>query len=299
MKSTRMLSTIVLQLVLLLLIPTNLLATPGAVMLKNGNVVQGQVHQYATHVVVINANSQIRLPLRDVELVARDIDSIYRSRAAAAKTPATMSSLITWCLKNQLHHHAIEQLGLLRQKHPNAPSLPLLSRQVAAASKKSTNVLPGKGAVPQDAQFAQQNIDRMSQATLSQFARHIQPLMLNRCAMANCHGKASSTPFKLRGAGSSVIALNLAQRNLGATLQQIGGVPAEQSLLWMSASQAHGSLKQAALNRGELERLYIWIARAAGEMGTVSSMVQQASFTMPVAGDVDPFDPAVFNSASN
>ncbi len=155
------------------------------------------------------------------------------------------------------------------------------------------SVLPTPAPQPRDRQFALDRLGILSSTAVSTYVREIQPLLVNRCATAGCHGKGGTTSFSLTRAKPSA---SVTQRNLGAVLQQIEGFPPSQSLLWISSSSPHGGLDVKPLKDVELQRLLPWVETVYGELESHSGGIQLAAAEIPLDPDVDPFDPAEFNS---
>lgn len=277
------------------------------VALTNGNVLQGDVQQLAEHVIVRTPTSEIRLAPSDVDVVAPSLVKIYqRKTQLASNGPSAREQLIIWCLRNNLPAEAKQEFRILRQRFPAYARLKIVEQQIQKfRSDLKPTTLPGSSPLHPDSQFAQERLKQLSKPTLADFARTVQPLMNNRCGLARCHGKGSTNSFQLLGLGRSSIPRNLMHRNLGAALRKIDG-PAQQSLLWMSASSPHGGM-QRKLRKEELSKLYQWIARVSHELGRELgreqgsqrgvSAVSQASAELPL-DDIDPFDPAEFNAQS-
>ena len=282
-------------------------AAERVVLLRNGNLVRGdETQQLDDTIVVRTQRSELRIPLSEVDYVADSMDVIYRRKSKGAKRPSQIEKLVGWCLQQGLIREAHTELQRLQKVAPAHPSLSSLQRSLARRqsnqqanqqTSQPSSVLPAKSPLHPDSQYAQDHIDSLSSDSLRDYARVVQPLLLNRCAMAGCHGKAPKSKYQMLGRGHSVVSQNLTHRNLGATLRQVDAT-AQQSLLWVSASQLHGGMTRT-LKQDEANRLLLWIDRASRELdvdGTRDrSSVRQASAELAIDG-VDPFDPAEFNA---
>ena len=258
-QSTHPLQGWIIFLCLLLASPS--LAIERSVLLKNGNVLRGDLSQYPGRLVLRTPRMQVTLDREDVELVAADLTSIYQQKSASTTSPSRRVDLVRWCLRVGLAEAAREQFSLLKTHSPTHPQLAILHRAIERHQPQSPTVLPNKSPQHADALLAEQEIEHLSRASLSTFSRRIQPLLLNRCGLAGCHGKTSANRFHLLGASRSQMTLALSRRNLGSTLRQIQQGPPEQSLLWMSANSAHGGLQRKAMSAEELASLLPWIAK--------------------------------------
>lgn len=263
------------------------------VVLTNGNVIQGDVRQINDHVVIRSTSSEIRVPNSEIDLVARDLQAAYRAKAAAISGPSSRrrTQLIRWCLRVGLPAEARQQLGVFQQASPRHPDLEHLALQIDSyrAEMKNTT-LPTKSPLPLNRQYALDRLDQLSKETVSEFVRHVQPLMSNRCGLAGCHGKASGSKFSLLTVGSRRPDIGTTHGNLGAVLQQIGNTAPQQTLLWMSANSAHGKLKKKPMSAAELNRLAAWIQRVHGELEQEmsSQTIAQTSYEAPIDDGVDP-----------
>lgn len=295
MKPTRL----TLCLSVLLSLAGTLAAGERVVVLKNGSVIHGKVEQMANEIVVHTKSATLSLTPEEVYLVSDDLASVYEHKAAmtSAMGLEAHERFVLWCLRAGMRAEAHHQLASLRQRAPQYPRLRLLSNLVRShRADRNTTTLPTTSPIPGDTQFAQDHLAQLSKSTVGDFVRYVQPLMLNRCGQANCHGRATSTSFALVGSPRSGAPARLTHRNLGATLQRLAA-PAAQTMLWMSANAPHGPLKRKPLQDAELLRLFRWVERACDELGQNRDVgVSQASAERPLDEGGDPFDPAEFNS---
>ena len=288
---------------LLLLLVSAFLAhgVERCVLLTNGNLLVGDVQQLAHEVVVKTSTTEMRLPLEDVELVAQSSAKVYAYKAGKTSArPKAKASLIQWCLKHDLVTEAKEEFLQLQKSSPRYDGLTSLRQSLLRhlhsqhdASPRKT-ILPAGSPVHPDLQFALDRRDQVSKHSMRDFVRTVQPLLLNRCATAGCHGKAAKSSYQLIGSRAA-LSHGTTHRNLGATLQRIGG-PTQQSLLWQSATQLHGGMERG-LADDELAKLHQWLQTISSDLGrfSQSQAVQQVTAVFEADGS-DPFDPAEFNS---
>lgn len=300
------LTLVSVALMLLLTVIRPVHAIERTVVLRNGNVVHGEIERRSGDIVVRSGSAIVSISHDDVELIARDLHDAYQQKSALVGGPNSRVSLIRWCIKVGLPEQASAELARLLERVPDDPRCEVLARQIDSYRLHVSNVLPTNSHLPHDTQIANQHLDQLSRDSLADFSRTIQPLMFNRCAQAGCHGKGGAAKFELiQGPSMSV---NLNRRNLGATLRMLGRVPAEQTLLWTSANAPHGGLTDKAMSPDELRRLFEWIDRVVSDLGSAEeSRVAFASAQQPLAGaipmadpraianGVDPFDPSEFN----
>lgn len=274
-----------------------LLAAERVALLKNGNILRGEIRQLAETVIVKTRTSELRLAAADVELVRASLRQVYEAKAAplAPHAASQRVHLIRWCLRHNLRAEANLELGRLAHFHPKLPGIEILRKQVERQQPHRTTVLPAESPLHQDVQFARKQLEVLSKGTVSEFVRSVQPLLSNRCAMAGCHGKASKSPYTLLSGLKGRAPQSVTHRNLGATLRQIGRYPTEQTLLWMSARAPHGGAKAPALSAEEQNKVFAWIQRVNADQGVARPpSVAKATHETPVP-QADPFDPRRFN----
>lgn len=271
-------------------------AADRLVVLHNGNTFSGQVTEQEHRVLVVSDKQRVAFESRDVDMVVASLTEAYRRKAARISQANTHAreKLLSWCIRHHLANEAQEQLNLLHKQHPSFPRLKLWRQRIDSHEKLAgKTVLPAKAPLHPDAQLARRTQSQLSKSTQSHFVRSIQPILLNGCGLANCHGRATRSHYQLVS-GRSPLARSVTQRNLGATLRQIDDAAPEQSLLWMSAAELHGGAEEDPLTREELEKILGWILVAHSE--TRGQSVSVAHGKQSVAeSTVDPFDPAEFN----
>jgi hypothetical protein len=116
---------------------------------------------------------------------------------------------------------------------------------------------------------------------IENFAARVQPLLLNRCATAACHGGRSSSEFQLASPGLGKTAtLRYTQRNLAAVIQQVNTANPEQSPLLTVPQRPHGGLSSAVFSereRPQLELLENWVKKAGQTMPSQSVFANNSS----------------------
>jgi hypothetical protein len=99
-----------------------------------------------------------------------------------------------------------------------------------------------------NADQVRQRIDQFPDGVVHQFIRSVQPLLLNRCALAGCHGPSPKSTFVLfRTSAKRPIPQRISQRNLYNTLTTLDLVQPENSSLLTAATTLHGGQQQPAL----------------------------------------------------
>lgn len=150
--------------------------------------------------------------------------------------------------------------------------------------------LGGRPAVVQDAEA---EVAAMSRELVVTYTKRIQPLLINRCGQAGCHGGASMAVWQLEHFGSSNrLPASFTRQNLGGLLQWIHHEQADASPLMVRATQPHGGRETAPLSSREedlRQSLRAWI----------TAMVQRHSAATNQAWASTPAGDPMFAATAN
>jgi hypothetical protein len=192
--------------------------------------------------------------------------------------------LARWCIANDLQSEAARELldalrldpqrgdarQLLLSIDPNA-----LAMAAGTAASPSTDVEgverrfgrddDAAGVTPAAANT--RSLAGLPRSIAQDFTRHVQPLLMSKCATTGCHGATSPSVFRLtsthRGSSASV-----SEKNLAVVLQQLNAEEPAASPLLEYADTVHGDMHQPAFRGrvGTLQRqeLIRWL-EAVGE----------------------------------
>jgi hypothetical protein len=321
---------------------------PGqVVLLRNGSYLEGVVHrEEAGCRVFFRGGGEIFLPNEQIDLVARDLEHGYQLKRAALDGGLAPEhiDLAEWCLRHGLLPHAAKHIlraTSLDPEHPKIAALEhrlrLVAEQRALAANGETPDDLAKKQIPENSEESPANSisQDLPPAALERFAATVQPVLLNRCSSAGCHGRTADSKFRLlRPARGRPISRNATLQNMHAAIEMLDREFPRKSPLLTAPSGPHGPLQHglfAPHERVQLERLAEWADLVASARGTrnaaaIESGNQQllqrlpndpfpgaspppgpriANLPSPVkgqesapaegAGGTDPFDPALFN----
>jgi hypothetical protein len=111
------------------------------VVLKNGEILRGQVSRNAQQVIVVTAQgSRLVLAADRTEFVCNSMDEAYWGKCARIKATDLrgQQKLFHWCLKNKLLDFAQNQIDVLLQSEIKASQLEYLDRQLNVAIIQQT-----------------------------------------------------------------------------------------------------------------------------------------------------------------
>jgi hypothetical protein len=240
---------------------------PRLIVLRSGKVLEGTIR-------VVNGGYEIdsnggRVFLADsfIWLTAESREDAYRiirERIPEATADGHVR-IAHWCIENHLHSAARGELRSALRLEPQHRDARAMLRMLEPASPKPSDASGAGGALPGDVQ----TLGDLSPTAAREFVTRIQPLLVNRCGNAACHGKASGQSFTLRSvrAGSAGYK-GLTGQNLDAVRAQIHGGAAESSPLLVAAGQTgHGGTRKPLFpgptGEAQLRSLAAWVRTVA------------------------------------
>jgi len=242
---------------------------PRTVILRNGQILEGQVSQIEEVLGVDLGDGQIRLKKSEVELVCDDLDDGYRRKRAAIRAGNVHQhlELAQWCLRHGLLGPAAVELADAMAADPTHPMLGAVQHRLKMAlqpPQPNGDALPRQGPTNEE-------LDRMVQGlprgTIESFTQTVQPVLMNRCASGGCHGPQSDSNLKIwRVTANKQPTRRVTQRNLYAIMQYVDRENPMESPLLKSLSGPHGGTKGGVMAQheiGQIKRLVDWTNQVA------------------------------------
>lgn len=252
--------TIPVWLVLVSLTGSDLVAEPKAsqvddarsgpcVLLKNDHVLFGVAHQRGEFVVIEKQDgSRIQLERTKVACWASSLRGLYRYRTDNRRSHDAKSHLYEarWCMRHDLPDLATRELQAVYRLDPANREADQIVKQLRRASEKprmdpTDPAIPGiDGSAVQLASHETTASEEtpFDSATLHRFARHVQPLLVNRCG--SCHNSESSHGWKIQTpAFGSRPSARITAANLAATMRYVNTSDPQQSELLTRALDGH------------------------------------------------------------
>jgi hypothetical protein len=211
--------------------------------MKNGGVVRGRLRTVSNGYIVSSKNGYVLIPFNQVDFDSDNVEEAWFTMRLRVKTPTVASHLkiARWCLSQKLPRGAVRELREALDLDPSNETARLMLRRVDDQMRRQAIAAEDNSGRPKafiSVNAVRQPDDARSLAGLSprmaqRFVAQIQPLLLNRCGNARCHGSATTKrEFKLehrRGTGSHRRQI---ERNLGAVLRNLDlGRPGDSKLL--------------------------------------------------------------------
>jgi len=246
----------------------------SVVLLRNGQTFTGAITKSsginAPYTLIDASGNQLRFPRDQVEFVSDSILEVYAYRRATQirnNAPACLA-LAQWCMQLRLFDQAQEQIDkaiTIDGRSANIARLEVrlgLFRSPPTSHAAQSNG-PAAATSIIGADQVRERIDQFPDAVVHQFIHSVQPLLLNRCALAGCHGPSPKSTFVLfRTSAKRPIPRRISQRNLYNTLTTLDLVQPENSSLLTAATTLHGAQNQPALGidtSQEVANLVNWV----------------------------------------
>ena len=242
----------------------------GVLLLRNGQLLAGK---YAPtgfgYELTLRGGGIIRLKTEQVEFVSDSLDEIYSFRRASKvnNTAAAHLEMANWCLTNRLYDHSAFHLREAIRMDPRQVGIKQIQARLAIA--KSNPIYPARqpSRSPLNLVSNDEITDRVKQLepeAIQAFTTQLQPLLVNKCAVAGCHGPNPRSKYQLiTSRWTKTTPQNISFRNLYNSLQFINFSQPEESPILTHATSAHGELKTALMsvrhNPDQLARLVNWV----------------------------------------
>ncbi len=273
------------------------------VVLKSGRVFSGNVEMAGGQFIVRAENgSTVRFERSEIDFVARSTYEAFnelRFRLRATDVDGHLR-LANWCLRYRDLPAAREQIDYVSSISNRPRTMEMLERQLAKLKEQSAKtVQPDNSAasankISNDAAANQREqldelLNSLSIESLKMFASHVQPRLVNGCAISGCHSN-HATPMRLWPQGvHGGVSTTAGKRNLQSTMKFIDRTNTLDSPLLKFAATPHGGLDQAVYDAGSphLQAIKDWLVTTAvySERPAASlrpdSMIRRTAFEQP------------------
>ncbi|WP_417383848.1 hypothetical protein [Gimesia sp.] len=216
-------------------------------LMKSGRMVSGEISESAGGYLVKNPTGSMVVPFDSVLFEAKDLHEIYLKQRAAMKYPTANShlDLARWCITNELYEEAKSELRDAIRLEPKRSEPQLMLRRLMGLTTENQPTVQEKiqeTLIKKQLESADEatSLTGISREQSALFVRKIQPIMLNKCGNANCHGNAAQSEFKLtqvtRRYGNHRF---YAEKNLAEVLRWIDLEDPLRSQLLIKSEQQH------------------------------------------------------------
>ncbi len=244
----------------------------GVLLLRNGELVAGEILLSGDRYDVRVAGGQIHIKRSEVEYFGSSVLDCYQRKRVQVEPGKVQQSLelADWCLRQHLYEQAALALADAVDSDPQHPRIPLLERRLKFALEQP--VTPAGHTAPADDAVSIEDLNRLVEGLpagcVETFTSAIQPMLMNHCSTAGCHGPQSAGSLKLlRTSGSRIPSRRATQRNLYAVLQLVDRERPSESRLLTLPTRPHGNVKSAIFTSRETNQyrlLVAWVYQLSG-----------------------------------
>lgn len=281
---------------------------PKLMVLFDGRVLYGQISERPGGYMIEGTDGKQVIPFQLIRLTASSLEDAYVKQRDALRMPIAGDhlQLARWCYENKLYGNAKEQIASALKLEPDRSDARQLLQDVENASPPDE--LPGErgprsaAGAALEREFTAAGISTNAHA---EFVRRVQPILVNRCGNASCHGSAAQNDFQL----ANVRTGHRQQRretesNLATVLRFVDPQsPGDSRLLTQTAnadSGAHRALFTGPGGAAQLEKLRAWVRSASrdlrGPESTPSWASSESDFARPTGFAFDDSFPADANA---
>ena len=238
--------------------------------LFDGRVVEGDIEERPGGYLVQQPNGAIVLPFELIRATATTLAEAYEKQRDNFVYPTANDrlGLAQWCYTNKLYAQANAELEAVLRLEPQRSDARELLKLVNAATSRAARRAEGQGPASGGGDLTS---GRIRSETHAEFIRAIQPLLVNKCGNATCHGTASNNAFRLTNVRSGLRHQRLhSDQNLAAVLAQISAEFPQQSPLLLKPQDremtVHRGIFFGASGDGQIQMLRDWIEVAAADL---------------------------------
>ena len=228
---------------------------PGVLLLRNGELIEGDITLAGDRYDVTVPSGQMHIRRSEVQFVGRSMLECYERRKASISIDKVQDhlELADWCLRHRLYEQAALALADAVATDSSHPRIGLLERRLKLELEQQAS--PESHAKEAESELpSSRDLDRMVQGlpagTVEAFTATIQPMLLNHCSTAGCHGPQGTAALRLlRIPTGKAPSRRATQRNLYAVLSAVDQDHPAQSPLATAPMRPHGQAKSAGLHQ--------------------------------------------------
>jgi len=255
---------------------------PGVLLLRNGELIEGDITLAGDRYDVTVPSGQMHIRRSEVQFVGQSMLECYERRKALISIDKVQDhlELADWCLRHHLYEQAALALADAVATDSSHPRIGLLERRLKLELEQQapteTHAKDADSELP-----SSRDLDRMVQGlpagTVEVFTATIQPMLLNHCSTAGCHGPQGTASLRLlRIPTGKAPSRRATQRNLYAVLSAVNQDHPAQSPLLTAPMRPHGQSKSAVFSSREAmqyQQLAHWVYMIANQSSPHSGSV--------------------------
>ena len=281
----------------------------GFYLLRTGYVLEGSATIDGRHYIVQTPFGTMNVPVHSVEYVGKSRADVYQHKRNGVDSADynALVRLAEWCISNGFIEEGIDEYNRAGLVAPNAVFAGITQQRLETLRQMVKTGPVREVPIPQADIPAGPSVSRQA---LESFVRRVQPVLVNRCIAADCHGTHGEQPFKLGIPQESMGSTS--RRNLQAVLSYINRDDPMASILLSALVTPHGGARTAlTVDSNPYVQVAQWIQQVARELPAeqrtestttpIRPVLSAEQFRQTESGGttqqrrLDPLDPDVFN----
>lgn len=280
--------------------PLQLAPQDGVLFLREGGMIQGKISRVGDRYYVALEGGEIRVRSAEVEMCCRDLDDAYqrKSNAPGQARAADRLDLAEWCIRYGLLGYAARELLAARRIDASHPKIPLVERRLQLAVNPPRLPKAANDGLAEQAPrgAVDERLPELPAGALETFTNHVQPLVLNRCSAAACHGPAAANGLHLeRTSSSRPLTQRITQRNMLAVLAFVDRDAPSASPLLEKPLAPHGGMSEPVFAKHDLDQYQHLVAWAAKLSRTNTGITATAPLAAPLVSNSPPPEQTAFD----
>lgn len=219
----------------------------GVLVTLEGRIIEGRITRNAGGYQVEQPGVRFVVPDAQVQVEAADRQEAFRKLRGTLPLdrPGPHVALARWCIGHEMHDNArLELLHALRLEPQHAEARSTLKRlEEATKSGKAAHLGRAAAALRTADGFDPPeavSLGGLSPEAAREFVLRVQPVLVNKCGNASCHGPAAENDLRLHPVRPGQAAhRGLTERNLAAVLKHVDRDQPERSRLLTAPDGNH------------------------------------------------------------
>ncbi len=241
--------------------------SPQLLVMNNGDLIEGSITRTSTGYELAQPGAgRIFLAEPFVWFAANSRREAYQEmqKRFPDQSAGGHVKLARWCLRYGLKDAAQDELQLALTIDPDHRE----ARNTLKHLGETTKAIPDPTSKAREAGDPRLTLGGLPPETARTFVAKVQPILVNGCGNASCHGTSSQSAFTIQNVRSNNPAFKtLTQRNLETVRNRISiDDPAHSELLTKPQQAGHGGSRRPIISATQLRTLQAWAIDAARTM---------------------------------
>jgi hypothetical protein len=273
-------------------------------LLKTGFLTEGTATNDGKQYALKTNFGTMHIPVANVEFVGRTREDVYNYKKGFIdeKNCNDLMKFAEWCFNNNLQQQGIAEYQRALRVAPNAVLAEVIRKRLETTqdskfeSVELSSIQMGQNTSGESTDAGLSRwINGVPKSVIDSFSKKVQPVLVSRCAAADCHGSNSENQFKLNIPSHTVG--NTTYRNMRSAVQWIDlDYPTESQLLSALVTY-HGGTKPAFnVESSQYNNVVQWVRLASKELPNELRSQLAGQKDKPRSAERESVSPSIENS---